>query len=354
MTKIYFNHVSGNRYEGYPVRYINEYGNEFNLIITPSDVSTNAVGNIHRHKLVNNVPCNIGINTVITPSATVQFAENMEFFDPMSVNYIQKTIPWKVGEGHANFAFAFPGKINVDNETYIACNHNLTDDTQTVSNRIFINNTWQNYGDPGQSIINSIIAEEYKKDVFNIGYSSNIFEISEQYNKSINEIFDTIDDPAKLLYVRYPISSNENVDPSKVSLSYCYYNQHVIPSGNQPYFAGSYWEDNYSGNAVFDPYYYGGIEDTWAFEWDGLYMGLVSVGGKYSDGLPPEYFLFIEDAYYAENADGETYFNLWRKIVNENSEKDDEYYYQLFYCDPQAFLSAIRELHTRRYRPGRF
>lgn len=337
MRKIYFNHVSGNRYEGYPLKYVNENNEEFDLIVTPS--INPEFGNIHRLRLVNCIPYKFGINTILTPSGVVETAEDMSFFDPMSVGCIQRSIPWKGNNTSANYALAFPGMVSGD---FVVGNHHLSKSIGSNSNRnysIFPNVSWNYYGDPNETSLNSVVLEEFKKDLFTIGESTNIEAFESQYGMPWNEICND-EYLSGISWLKYVISSNDDVIDSYISLSYGRKDSpHFLADGPE-FSSPNYNNPKYSETRVEDSKFYGGIEDTWNYSYNGNYEKISQSEFvpevNYSEGLPSSTFKFIDEIFLISD----TYrpqLNLMLPIFNDNN--TDEYYFVLFYSS--ATLPAM-------------
>ena len=329
MSKLYYNHICGNNYEGYPLKYVNDNDEEFDFKVVASVETTENIGNIHIAKFVNNVPKKIAVKTAIT-SGMAEFASNMSFFDPMSVSCIgrSKKLPYK--NEHANFAFAFPGALPGG---FYALNHHLSEhvgyDNYYSPVTIFPRVSWNVYGDPRYTQYFSVVPEEYKKDLFTMGRSTNILTMEEQFGKSWDEICD--DKSLSSLYVtKYAISTNEFVNDERISLSYGSY-KHIVPRGGE-WESTQYDNPYYNVGVIDDSRAYGGFEDTWVWYDDGIYKAITSgryaPEVKYSEGLPSASFKFVDEVFILTQSNSIYQNNLMLPIFNDNDM--DELFITLF------------------------
>lgn len=334
MSKFYYNAVAGNRYEGYPVKYVNDSDEEFDFILTPTLTSSENVGNLHRHKLCNAVPGKVMNNCVFTPSAWYNFAENMTFFDPMSVNFLGRTKTWS-SASQTSYANAFPMSCS----GFIACNHHIQYKNvpfiYSIYPEIGGRGSYSYWGSPAAIQNSSIVEESLKKEIFNYSFSTNIEEMEEQFGMSWDRITEDSNLSA-ITWCRYLISSDENLDhTAKVSLARGNRaSEHIVPSGFQ-HFYSSYNTRNemYLNKRVANNYTYERLDDVFYHHSNGKYTTRTETPAYYqvvetSEGLPSS-LNFVDEVFLLSSAQSRTNNIVMIPIYNDNDMS--EFYFTVFH-----------------------
>ena len=306
MSKFYFNSVLGNNFDGY---HLNYDGKEF--IVNPG-ISSNREDcfNIHSDELSNGYPYNPMINSVFTPSGYFNYATDMNFFDPMSVFYLARSKYSENGTSMTAKAEAFPMTLS----GFVACNHLI----QRNYTEYFISNIHPEingvfkFSDSSKCVKNTVVEEQYKKDVFSFAKSFNIKEAEDQLNTDWNSLIETNTDITSMLY---SITSNDNFN-GRVSLAVSGNNtlEHVIPSGVE--------------NDISKAKY------IWKYKTD-AYL-LTTTNGVYKNENNET--IYLQDDTYILCKKNASYQNaLMVPVYNENDESD--YQFILFSADASSKLA---------------
>lgn len=237
MKKIKFNNVIGNKQLGYPFTFINDEGEEFTFILSPSIYSAE-YGFIRKYSFLNRTTGVPMINTALTPSAYFKSAPDMSYFDPVGVLSIARTE--NAGNTHeimANLAFAFPlqyKKVNSDGseEVYYAQNHSLANTVRyDITNLNYGVQSDNNWGKLIETSFSSVTIDEYKKDFFCYSVSTSRDELCEIYDI---DWYDTFEDAqlSRAASISYTLASTETPLPpdAKIALT-TNYRYGMIPSG---------------------------------------------------------------------------------------------------------------------------
>lgn len=344
--KFYYNAVAGNNNDGYMAKYVDENESEFDFVVIPGTSTSVSDGTSIR--LSTNTAALYYlpyINTVYAPSAFFEWNEDTSFFDPMSVlslsNSYGKSQYAQQKFSTTNKALAYPIKFN----GMMAMNHYLQYLNNKTSPDYIQYWTDRSYrGDLREARFSSIVDESLKKEVFNYGISNNIRNIEEQLDMSWDEIAEQSYDVAhyqnlkfaKLVGVRYPITSNENIDfDARISLSFSKTSKQYAIRGpefktiyNSPSLS-SYNGDLYYQYVAQDKNRIGKAVNAW--QCSNATSGLYSIPPSSSYNLEsiynqelPSSLLFADEVFYVEGSESIDYVHLI-PVFNENDE--DEVYF---------------------------
>lgn len=349
--KIYFNGVAGNNNDGYMIKYI-EGDKEWNFTLSPQIYSNSeGISNIKLHRLSNSVPFRPMINTAYTPSAFFEFTEDESFFDPMSILWLAKSYQGRsnIYYNVTNKALAFPMRYN----DMVLTNHYLNgmySSSYRAPTPYYIGYYGEQsyWGDLSRINASSVTEESLKKEVFNYGLSMNIEAIEKQTGLSWDSIVDQSYDVEKnetlkyyyLIGVRYPISSDHNIDfDRKISLSHergnslsqagsrgLVFTQHMTSTSNTGY------NSNLVTEYLVDGYTLKRKSDNWY---------LYNQGGKYT---PPTSGSYNTNPYMDQDLPSAIFlqdevFNVKSNLTNGNfylipvynEHNEDEFYFTPIY-----------------------
>jgi hypothetical protein len=332
MSKFYFNNIAGNYLDGYRLKYFDDNEKEFDFIINPeSNKNSTNKANMHIKEFSNQIPYKPMINTVMTPSTYFDYAEDMSFFDPMSVSYL--THPFHLSTNYLHMtskADAFPMRKN----GFFACNHLIQrsiDEPIIPSIRpMYSYNLTQDFGDYRSTNLNTIVEDQYKKDVFALGGSTNIAEIELQYNQNWNDLILTPELSGQMIGVEFPISSNDEIDfTSKLSFSHNTATYpYVVPSGVTYLYASTSdtaKQNEIKKKAAPRPKRFS-IEDTLIFESVAQYTSPLSSSNTAQDifsseGFPSSFY-FVDEAFLLSSAQTTGNNILLMPVYNDNDMED--------------------------------
>lgn len=355
--KFYFNAVAGNNNDGYMAKYVDDNGREFDFNVIPGNVTS--IDNCVSIRLAKNTAVFYYlpyINTVYTPSAFFEWNEDISFFDPMSVlslaNSYGKSSFYNSRQNTTNKALAFPIKLN----NMLAMNRYLTVlNARTTPDSIKYWNSYTYFGDLREARFSSIVDTSLKKEIFNLGVSTNIKHIEEQLDMSWNKITEQSYDFEKnqslkfayLQGVRYPITSNENLDyDAKISLSLKKDDLHYATRGPEfRYIYNSPTQSSYNGDLYYqyvaqDKNRIGKTDNAWQFTdyVSGLYKILPSstynLESTYNKELPESIF-FADEIFNVESSESTDGVFLI-PVYNENDE--DEVYFTAIEIGDEAMF----------------
>lgn len=344
--KFYYNAVAGNNNDGYMAKYVDENGIEFDFNVIPgSSTSTADCISLRLAKNTAGLYYLPFINTIYTPSAFFEWNEDTSFFDPMSVlclaNSYGKAYSSNQRYFTTNKALAYPIKLS----GMLAMNHYLQPfNDKNAPDGIQYWSSYNTVGDLREARFSSVVDESLNKEVFNYGISTNIRNIEQQLDMTWNEIaeqsFDfTTNQRLKFAYltgVRYPITSNQNIDyDAKISLSFSKDDLQYATRGpefvtiynspTQSYYNG----DLYYQYVVQDQNKIGKTDNAWQFTntVSGLYRippsSTYNLEVTYNQELPSS-ILFADEVFYVEGSESMNQVFLI-PVYNENDE--DEVYF---------------------------
>lgn len=277
---IKFNYFSGTSKTGYPIQIDDKtyYFTPGNGIHYGGLTDVPTVSYTQVSALAGNWKWNIDGNVVETiPQAA------MDFFDPMGVfsknnefqYYFPQTTPDK--KYFKMNSFLHPRYIDprVVNNNLIYSYYNEapyfnpgTINIDFVSNNVFSTN------------FQALMSEEYRKDLFTIGLTTDVDDLTEYSGKGVSVLFDEFEDNTYSLVLTYSLSTNENridknakifpawgYDTNKVYTSngtqflamfettlLDLFDENVVKSTDKPGTSNDYWKLN-TTSAVFEPYF---------------------------------------------------------------------------------------------------
>lgn len=327
---IHYNDIIGNPYDRHRITLEFDNGEKYDLICPATNYYSNFFTIYENSNSEFYSPI---LNTVYTPSGNFQFSTDTSFFDPMSVNYICKSFTGDFNDSVTQKAHAYPCKLSgmLAMNHYISCRN-------TASITPFISPNGRAWGSCYAQDFGSIVEEDLKKEIFNMGFTTNIEEIESQYNKSFSEI---CVDPAfhYMRGVRYPITSDPTIDANKkIALSMSRTGSNCCTKG--PSYESSTTENSVENNKFFVKGIADGNSNNW---WDfDDYSGKVYPFHLVDDNLIQSFY-FIDEMFTLEGINtSPSYGNIFLlPVYNYNNKK--EFYFKTIYYSQNTQLPPTSE-----------
>lgn len=347
--RFYYNAVAGNIFDGHIVKMILEDESEHLLYFTPQNkIIAEGCTHFSLSENVNGCPFTPIYNIPYATSGWYVPASDQSFFDPMSVNYLAASFSWnQIDNSITCKACAFPGTVGE-----LRCVNHLLDYSDKEFTPPMIVPAQEQYGRHGdlrnKNYFSSIVEEDLKKDVFNLGFSYNIEEIEEQLGRTYKSIWE--DDKYRYLQgVRYPISSDKTIDHSKkISVSQTKNGEQIATNGVefQHKFDAEFAEmSKYITQGIWQK----GRIDNW-YRWENISTGKISTFPTSTNVLEvnmpedlPSSFYFVDELLTLTSSTNSASNVLFLPVYNENDLND--YYFKVIKCpDTSSFPPASESL----------
>lgn len=345
--RFYYNAVAGNIFDGHRVKMILEDNSEHLLYFTPQNkIITEGCSHFSLSENINGVPYTPIYNIPYAISGWYVPASDQSFFDPMSVNYLAESFSWNhIDNSITSKAGAFPGKVGE-----LRCVNHFLDYSDKDYTPPMIVPGQDQYGRHGdlrnKNYFSSIVEEDLKKDVFNIGFSFNIEELEEQYGRTYKSIWE--DDNFRYLKgVRYPISSDKTIDHSKkISVSQTKNGLQIATNG-----ADFRIKDDAAiaerSNFITQGIWQKGRVDNW-YRWENISTGKVSTFPKSSNVLEvnmpedlPSSFYFVDELLTLRSSSTSAGNVLLLPVYNDNNLND--YYFKVIQWNTSSSVPPASE-----------
>lgn len=317
---IYYNDIIGNPYDRHRITLEFDNGEKYDLICPATNYYSNYFTIYENSNSEFYSPI---LNTVYTPSGNFQFSTDTSFFDPMSVNYICKSFTGNFNDSVTQKAHAYPCKLSgmLAMNHYISCRN-----TEYITP--FISPNGRTWGSCYAQDFGSVVEEDLKKEIFNLGFTTNIEEIESQYNKLFSEI---CDDPAfnYMRGVRYPITSDPSIDANKkIALSMSRTGSNCCTKG--PSYEYSTTENSVEYNKFFVKGFNGGNSNNW---WDfNDYSGKVYPFQSVDPDLIQQFY-FVDEMFTLEGINSSpSYGNIFLLPVYNYNNKEEVYFKTTYYA----------------------